>query len=227
MPNEILSRDDQVDVAGQAPAADGSGPMASALPLAHRTKLCLGSGNKKNPDAVNVDLVASTNPDICHNLNSMPWPLPDNQFEECTAFDVMEHLDDLVKVMEEIHRVCRNGAAVRITTPHFSCSNAFTDPTHRHYFSWFSLHYFTGEHDFSFYSECRFKRRYSRIVFAPTLLNRLVSKLANRFAAEYERRWAWMFPAWFLYFELTVVKDESITSNSSQTIANSGPGKNK
>jgi hypothetical protein len=44
------------------------------------------------------------------------------------------------------------------------------------------------------------------IIFASTLLNRLVWRIANRWPAGYERRWAWMFPAWFLYFELEVVK---------------------
>jgi SAM-dependent methyltransferase len=171
-----------------------------------RRKLCLGSGEKKMADAVNVDLVASTCPDICHNLNVRPWPLPDDQFDECYANDVIEHLDDIVGTMEEIHRVSRSGALVRITVPHFSCANAFMDPTHRHYFSRFSLNYFTGEHQFSFYSDRRFKRRHSEIIFAPTLINKIAHRLANRYTEEYERRWAWIFPAWFLYFELEVVK---------------------
>jgi SAM-dependent methyltransferase len=168
--------------------------------------LCLGSGNKRRENAVNVDIVNSTGPDICHNLNQLPWPLPNDWFEECHAYDVVEHLEDIVKTMEEIHRVCRNGAVVKITVPHFSCANAIRDSTHRHYFSALSLRYFTGEHEFSFYTDRRFKGRVSQIVFASTLLNKLVHRLANRYQEEYERRWAWIFPAWFLYFELEVVK---------------------
>ena len=174
--------------------------------LAHFKKLVLGCGRKKQPDAVNVDIVSSTKPDICYNLNRTPWPLPDDWFEECDLYDVIEHLDDVVKAMEEIHRVCRNGAVVRITVPHFSSANAFTDPTHRHYFSRFSFNYFTGEHEFSYYTDLRYRPRHGQIVFAQTLLNKLVHRLANRFPAQYERRWAWMFPAWFLYFELEVIK---------------------
>lgn len=52
--------------------------------------------------------------------------------------------------MEEIHRVCADGAIVRITLPYYSRGNAFADPTHRHYFSLFSFHYFTGENDLGF-----------------------------------------------------------------------------
>src|SRR5271154_196325 len=93
--------------------------QTTAAIVANRTKLLLGSGRKKQPDAVNIDIVSSTEPDICHNLNCTPRPLPSDWFEECAAHDVIEHLEDTVAVMEEIHRVCRDGAIVRITVPHF------------------------------------------------------------------------------------------------------------
>jgi hypothetical protein len=41
----------------------------------------------------------------------------------------------------------------------------------------------------------------------PQDLKGLIGAATNRSPAEYERRWAWIFPAWFLYFELEVVKD--------------------
>ena len=158
------------------------------------------------PEAVNVDLVAATNPDVVHDLNRRPWPFPDGKFREILAYDVIEHLDDIVATMEEIHRVAAPGAVVKLTVPHFSCSNTFTDITHRHAFSWFSFHYFTGENEFPFYTAARFRRRTASLIFASTLLNRATRRLANRWPAEYERRWAWTFPAWFLYFELEVMK---------------------
>jgi SAM-dependent methyltransferase len=189
-------------------------PQAKRAALAARTTLNLGSGRKHLANAVNVDIVDSTGPDVVHNLNARPWPLPDGQFTEVFANDVIEHLDDVVATMEEIHRVCRDGAVVRITVPHFSSGNAFTDPTHRHYFGRFSFSYFTGEHQFSFYTARRFRARETRIVFEPTLLNKLVWRLANRWPARYERRWAWMFPAWFLYVELEVSKPQASAQSS-------------
>ncbi len=175
--------------------------------LAGRTVLHLGAGKKYRPDAVNVDLVAATKPDVVHDLDSAPWPLPDGHFREVLAFDVVEHLADVVRAMEEVHRVCAPGAVVKITVPHYSCANAFTDPTHRHYFSAASFNYFTGDNEFDFYTPCRFRRRAATIVFHPTLLNKVVRRLAARWPAAYERRWAWVFPAWFLYFELEVLKE--------------------
>jgi hypothetical protein len=129
--------------------------------------LNLGSGMKRRDDAVNVDLVASTGPDIVHNLNSVPWPLPSGHFSEVLAYDVLEHVDDLISSMEEIHRVCENAALVRITLPHFSSANAYTDPTHKRFLSYFSFHYFTGENQWTFCSDSRFERVSSQFVFLP------------------------------------------------------------
>lgn len=178
-------------------------------PLEDRRSLVLGAGRKQRPDAVNVDIVASTDPDVVHDLNVLPWPFEDDRFEEIDANDVIEHLDDIIATMREIHRISKDGAVVRITVPHFSSANAFTDPTHRHYFAAASFHYFTGEHQFSFYTSERFRRRTTRIIFHPTLTNKIVHRLANRWPDAYEQRWAWIFPAWFLYFELEVDKSTS------------------
>jgi SAM-dependent methyltransferase len=171
------------------------------------TALNLGCGKRPIPGAVNLDITPDTKPDVVHDLNRRPWPFPDGRFTEVHAYDVIEHLDDILGTMEEIHRVCRPGARVFITVPHYSCSNAFTDPTHRHYFGWFSFDYFTGEHGHDYYTRTRFRTRSRRLFFRPSPLNKLVWRLAARFPVSYERRWAWTFPAWFLSFELEVVKE--------------------
>jgi SAM-dependent methyltransferase len=143
---------------------------------------------------------------VVHDLNVRPWPFPDDRFSEVAMYDVIEHLDNLLVVIEELHRVCRDGALIKITTPHFSSANSFTDPTHRHHFGWHSLDYFTGEHEHSYYTAVRFRTKVRTLVFHHSLLTKITRRLANRWPAAYERRWAWMFPAWFLYFELVVVK---------------------
>ena len=170
------------------------------------TVLNLGSGKKPRPGAVNVDASARLRPDLVHDLDVIPWPLPDRHFTEVHAYDVVEHLQDVVLTMQEIYRVCAPGARVFITVPHFSSANSFTDPTHRHYFSARSMLYFTDEHELSFYSSARFRQRQGTIVFKRSLLNKLIHRLANRFIVRYEERWAWICPAWFLYFELEALK---------------------
>ena len=188
--------------------------LFSSLPsdVASRQVLNLGCGNKHLPNAINLDITPDTNPDVVHDLNQRPWPFPDNHFKEVVIYDVIEHVDDVIACMEEVHRVCKSGAIVRITVPHFSCANAFTDPTHRHYFGWYSFHYVTGEHNFSFYTRKRFKRKHTDLVFRNTPSNKFVRRFANRNPEAYEQRWAWMFPAWFLSFVLEVVESAGETA---------------
>jgi SAM-dependent methyltransferase len=168
--------------------------------------LNLGSGRSYRGDAVNVDITADTSPDVVHNLNQRPWPFADDQFDDVSATDVLEHLDDIAATMVELHRVCADGARIEIVVPHFSSDGAYTDPTHRHYFGAFTFDYFSEAHANNFYSRARFTVQSRLIVFRPTLVNKLVARAANRFPREYEQRWTWIFPAWFLDIILTVVK---------------------
>ncbi len=174
--------------------------------ISQRQVLNLGSGNKYLPQAINLDVTSETNPDVVHDLNRIPWPFPNDHFCEVLAYDVIEHLDDFIATVNEIHRVCRDKAVVRITVPHFSCANAFADPTHRRFFSFSSMDYLTGQNGIQFYTQARFGKRLARILFYPSVTNKLVWRLANRYPGAYERRWAWIFPAWYLYFELEVQK---------------------
>ena len=168
--------------------------------------LNLGCGRKLITGALNLDRSPDVGADVVHDLNRMPWPLPSSHFREVHANDVIEHLDDAVAAMEEIHRVCRPGAIVYITVPHFSCANAFTDISHRHYLGCFSFDLFHPGHELAFCSRARFRRRALHLVFFPSLVNRFVRRLANRYPGVYERHWAWIFPAWFLSVELEALK---------------------
>lgn len=183
-----------------------AGGRTSVTELVNRRVLNLGCGRSYLSEAVNVDLRSSVGADIVHDLNSIPWPLPNNHFDTALLMDVIEHLRDVIATLEETHRVCRDGARIRIATPHFSCHNSYTDPTHLHHLGYFSFHYFTNEHNFDFYTAKRFRRIKTEIVFRPTMMNKLVWRLANRYPTSYERRWAWLFLAWFLSVELEVVK---------------------
>lgn len=168
--------------------------------------LHLGSGKKYMPGATNVDLTPETGPDVVHDLNVLPWPFAESSFDEVHAYDVIEHLADVIKTLEEIHRVTRSGGTLTVHVPHYSSDGAFTDPTHRQYFSVRTFDYVTEGHPQAFYTRARFRVLERAIVFRPTVVNKLVHRLANRFPKDYEERWAWIFPAWFLFFQLEVVK---------------------
>jgi SAM-dependent methyltransferase len=171
--------------------------------------LNLGCGRKRVEGAINVDVSTETCPDVVHDLNDRPWPLPNNHFDEVIANDVIEHLADVLGALEEIHRICRDGAVIRLTVPHFSSANAYSDPTHRHAFGYSTLDCFLQQDERSFYTRARFRYRHRQIIFQPTLVNKIVWRLANQYPVQYEHRWAWIFPAWFVSVELEVTKPEA------------------
>jgi len=174
----------------------------SNIPL----KLNLGCGGKKLGGFWNVDLSEKCSPDEVVDLNQYPWPWPNDHFSEVKAYDVIEHLENPVMAMSEIHRVCSHGAQIEITVPHFSCANAFTDPTHRHYFGLETFRFFSFKGTFAKDEKNFFTLKRNRLYFYPGLLSRVVGYLANRFPNRYEKRWAWVFPGWFMGIDLQVEK---------------------
>jgi SAM-dependent methyltransferase len=178
---------------------------------AARAILQLGAGERELERApgdrvVRVDVRPDTRPDVTWDLDRFPWPFEDGSFDAIDCTDVLEHLDDIVRVMEEIHRIGRPGCRVTIATPHFSCANSFTDPTHRHHFGIFSFDYFTGDNQWGFYTKVRFAKTHAAIFFYPGLVNAVIRRVARRWPELYERRLAWIFPAWFIHVVLEVRK---------------------
>lgn len=169
-------------------------------------RLNLGSGRTYDPNWTNLDITPDTGPDIVHDLDIMPWPFVDSRFAEVQAIDVIEHLDDAFGALVELHRVCKAGARVKIVVPHFSSSNAHTDPTHRRAFGYFSLDVVTGEHAHDYYTQVRYRMLRRELVFKRRAINKFMRRYAARRPARYEERWTWIVPAWFLVFELEVLK---------------------
>ena len=103
-------------------------------------KLNLGSSDRIIEGFLNVDILPAKGVDIVCDLNK-GIPLKDNSVTEIYACHILEHLDDTVKIMEEIYRVCKNGAIVKIKVPYFKSIGAFKDPTHRRFFTEETFYY--------------------------------------------------------------------------------------
>ena len=119
-------------------------------------KLNLGCGAKKIDGFIGVDVLETPAVDVKHDLNVFPYPFADNAAEEIILDNVLEHLDDVIKVMSELYRLAAPGALIRISVPYFKSNSAYTDPTHRHFFSESSFKYFTEANVLNFYSPARF-----------------------------------------------------------------------
>ena len=126
--------------------------------------LDIGCGKHKTPGAIGLDSNPKTDADVIHSLDDVPYPFPDNEFDLIVGNQVIEHVDDVLGVMAELHRIAKPGATIRLDTPHYSDIASFTDPTHRHHLTTESFAYFTGKRpDFDFYSDVQLRPRVVRV----------------------------------------------------------------
>lgn len=172
--------------------------------------LDVGCGNMKIPGAVGIDLVAGTQADIVHDLNRLPWPVADDAFEVIRLWSVLEHLDDTLGVLAEVHRVARPDATVIIGVPHFSSANAFTDPTHRHHFSGRFLDYLVPGTElsdrFGFYGTTRFELLERRVTLSPFWARLKLTRFLNRHLELYETYLCYLVRGADIQLKLRVIK---------------------
>lgn len=128
------------------------------------TKLNLGCGNTALPDYFNVDISECAGVDAVVDLTAMPWPLPDNHFTEVLFVDVLEHLPDLIATIEELWRVCKDGAEIHIRVPYWNSRWAWSDPQHKRPFHECTFDFFDPSKKYCqgrpYYSKARFKVEY-------------------------------------------------------------------
>jgi ubiquinone/menaquinone biosynthesis C-methylase UbiE len=120
--------------------------------------LDVGCGINKYPGAIGVDRNAQTRADVIADLDQFPFPFKDNSFHEVRAIHLIEHVADVIRTMEEFHRLLRPGGRAIIVTPHYTDFSSFCDPTHRWHLNSFSLRYF-GEDNagYGYYSKAKFR----------------------------------------------------------------------
>ena len=122
--------------------------------------LNIGCGEKDFPDCVNVDIRHTYITHLIYDLEKFPYPFEDNEFENIYAYDILEHLTDVMAVMEELHRILKVGGKLFIRTNNWRFENAFTDPTHKHFFTLRSFDYFDPNKEmgakYGYYSKGKF-----------------------------------------------------------------------
>lgn len=184
--------------------------------------LDVGCGLNKTEGSIGIDFVALPEVDVIWNLNTFPWPFENETFDEIIFNHSITHLDDIVGVMNEIHRISKPGAKVVIVTPHFSSDNMFTDPTMKFFMGIRSMDYFSNTNStlskkYGYYIKTRFNIEFKKIYFYKSDLKNPVDKILNvlfrpfdvifnRIPRIYEKYLAFIFRANELKFVLRVIK---------------------
>ncbi|MCW5979799.1 MAG: class I SAM-dependent methyltransferase [Bryobacteraceae bacterium] len=172
--------------------------------------LDVGCGINKYPGAIGIDRNPAARADVICNLDRFPYPFRDSAFDELHAVHVIEHLEDVVRTMEEFHRLVRPGGRIRVVTPHYTDFSSFCDPTHRWHLNTFSFRYFGENHGgFGYYTGARMREISVRVkllaLWRYAGLEGLVNR-SRRFRRFWEHYLCYMVRGKVMEFEFEVTK---------------------
>jgi len=108
------------------------GMSPQVLELPDRFNLDLGCGYNKQPGYVGMDKRSLECVDIVHDVEKIPWPIPDDRVAICLCSHLIEHLNPqiLVDFFNEVWRVMIPDGSFMVSTPYAGSFGAFQDPTH-------------------------------------------------------------------------------------------------
>lgn len=103
-------------------------------------KLNIACGQQKQDGFIGIDKVKTEATDIVWDLESHPWPIPDNCVDELSCSHYVEHVRDLVPFMDDLYRIMKSPwvnkegekvtSKVTIICPYYSSMRAMQDPFH-------------------------------------------------------------------------------------------------
>jgi len=96
-----------------------------------RLELGCGPKDKRIVGFYGLDIDTDLEPDIVCNLEEGIIPLPSDTVKYIWADYILEHLSNVGDIMQEIWRVCVNGAFVYIGVPYYSWEGQHKDYSHK------------------------------------------------------------------------------------------------
>ena len=71
---------------------------------------------------IEVDILKLEGVDIVHDLNYTPYPFENNVSDEISMNNVLEHINNILRVIDELYRIGKNKCIINITVPYFNDS---------------------------------------------------------------------------------------------------------
>ncbi len=159
--------------------------------------LNLGCGPVYKEGMINVDKSPVWKTDAVVDLNLYPWYWEANSVDGIYMWHVLEHLEDVVGVLKECHRILKVGGWLHIGVPHASCINAQGNLEHTgRLFTTASFDFLTSSN--YLFGECMFKQDYLKIRWfqkgykSMWLVEWLPQLLINLSPKCFERGWCYL-----------------------------------
>jgi SAM-dependent methyltransferase len=163
--------------------------------------LDLGCGAAKRPNSIGVDKYRGSSADIIADMDAPHLPFRDGVFDSVSMTDALEHTADVLATLSEIARILKPGGVFNARVPHFTSIHAFSDFTHRQFFSVEALRHITGGYPgYAHYDIGVFKVKSVRILMWRAWRMLGIEALANAFPSVYEKLFAFWFPAMAIEF---------------------------
>lgn len=188
--------------------------------------LNLGSGPTPKAGFYSVDNADIDGIDIVADLNEPLQLLPDNCARHVFTSHTLEHVNNLVQLLSEMHRITAPGGLIEVIVPHFSNPFYYSDPTHVRFFGLYTMNYFVDEakqpHNRkvpAFYTKLRFEIDSVKIAFYRfNLLDRIFVPFLRYFVNRtpgaqefYEYRLSSIFPASELRYRMRPSKSPTLS----------------
>ena len=83
----------------------------------------------------NIDIQESSKLTQSFDFNKFPYPIKEGTYDWIYSRNVLEHLEEPDKVMEELRRICKDQGTIEIIVPHYNNKGAFSSLQHKHFFN--------------------------------------------------------------------------------------------
>lgn len=177
-----------------------------------KEKLIIGSGIKTNREYINLDISNCKGVDVVHDFNIYPFPFEDNQFSEIQIPNSIHCVENLSKFMDEIYRISKASAIIKITAVHFLSPINCQDPYFRTRIGYNTFDVFSTNNahssaqGISYDSQAIFRINKIKWIFSENKYLKWLSFIPNIFPKFYARFGYFYFPSNALEFELRCVK---------------------
>jgi SAM-dependent methyltransferase len=167
------------------------------------TSLDMGCGSDKQKNSLGLDIFKSPHVDVVANMN-FPMPFKDESFHAIYMIDSLEHVEDVAKTLSEASRILKQSGVINVRTPHFSSLHAYSDFTHKQFFSVEGLKSLLEKNSsYQGYGVNDLTLIHVRLKLWKAWRLLGVELFANLFTQYYEKLFAFWFPAMCIEFSLT------------------------
>ena len=153
-------------------------------------------------EVIGLDLNKTKQTDVIFDLNKGYLPFKKNYFDIVYTSHCLEHIEKVISIIVDIHRVLKKGGYFLIRVPHVSYIDSMADLTHIRLFGYSSLNFLIQGNHAQLKNKERFKLIKRKIVFGRFYSFLGIEYLANRFPNIYNCFFEGIFTAREMHWEL-------------------------